>query len=114
MTLPEQDKHYTREEVDHLVAREVAKQRMADLEKTLTETRNDMVKMWAKFDAAFETLQKAIEGRDKSMREEMERDFATKVEFEQLKGEVGKVWLKVSVPVTTILVLAQFFMDKLK
>lgn len=114
MTIPPQDKQYTREEVDHLVAREVAKQRMSDLEKTLTDTKNDMVKMWAKFDASFESLQKTLEGRDKTLREEMERDFATKVEFEQLKGEVEKVWLKVSIPVTVVLVIAQFVVSQMK
>jgi hypothetical protein len=111
--MQEQEKSYTREEVDHLVAREVAKQRMNDLERSLSEVKSETLKMWAKFDASFGALQKVIEGRDQSLRDEIERDFATKLEVEQLKGEVSKVWLKVSIPVITVLTIAQFLIGKL-
>lgn len=105
MTLPPQEKLFTEEEVGHLVAREVAKQRMHDIERSIQTMKDDSLKMWAKFDAGFDSLQKAIENRDADLRKEMERDFATKLDLEQLKGEVSRIWLKVSVPVATIVSL---------
>ena len=106
--MPEQEKTYTAEEVNHLVAREVAKQRLGDLERDLTELKNENVKMWAKLDANFDSLQKAIEGRDNDLRREIERDFATKIEVAELRGEMGKLSIKVTAMVSIAVMLIEF------
>jgi hypothetical protein len=107
MSIHPQEKTYTEEEVNHLVAREVAKQRMADIERNVANVNDQVVKMWAKFDASFEALNKALENRDGELRREIERDFATKLEMEQLRSELSKVWLKVSIPVATLVIVAE-------
>lgn len=106
--IPQQEKKYTVEEVNHLVAREVAKQRMGDLERDLSELKNENVKMWAKLDANFDSLQKAIECRDDDLRKEIERDFATKVEVAELRGEMGKLSIKVTAMVSFAVMLIEF------
>lgn len=109
MILKEEEKIYSAQEVEHMVAREVAKQRLADLERALAQTNEQVVKMWAKFDASFESLQRAIDGQETKLRIEIERDFASKLDLEQLKNEVGKIWLKVSIPVSTIVLMAEVY-----
>jgi len=108
MNLPPQEKNYTIDDVNHMVAREVAKQRMSDLERNLQQTNDQVVKMWAKFDASFEAIKLAIEGQEDNWRKEMERDFATKMDLERLDAKVDKVWLKVSLPVATVVGLVQW------
>jgi hypothetical protein len=102
-------KSYSQEEVDHMVAREVAKQRMSDLERNLENTNSQVVKMFAKFDVAFENLQRSIDSQDTKIRAEMERDFATKIEMttahNTLDKKIDSVWYKVSIPVGTLLVV---------
>lgn len=103
--LPEQEAKYTKEDMDHMVAREVAKQRLSDLERNLEGTNQQVIKMFAKFDLSFESLQKVIEGQDEKIRKEIERDFATKLDLAEVRSEISKVWLKVSIPVSTVLIL---------
>lgn len=108
------EKRYTQDEVSHLVAREVAKQRMADMERSISNTNDQVVKMWAKIEASFDSLKKSINERDNDLRREIERDFATKLEVEQMRGELNKIWLKVSLPVGTLLIALEFIFKLFK
>lgn len=108
MTLPPQEKNYTIDDVNHMVAREVAKQRMSDIERNLQQTNDQVVKMWAKFDASFEAIKSAIENQEQNWRKEIERDFATKMDLANLDAKVDKVWLKVSLPVATVVGVVQW------
>lgn len=121
--LPPQEHKYTAEEVNHLVAREVAKQRMADMERQIGTLNNTITKAVADFNAKLDalsntistqhkTIWEAIRGERDELRKEIEKDFATKLDLALLEAKVDKIWLKVSIPVATITALVNlgFFM----
>ena len=105
---------YTLEEVNHMVAREVAKQRMGDMERALQNIQVDQTKIWAKFDASFDALKVLIEGQDEKFRKEMERDFVTKLDHAELKASVEKMWIRVSAPVAAIVFIGGFVQHWIK
>lgn len=119
--LPPQSKEklYTADDVQHMVAREVARQRMEDMERqlgTLTATLNKTV---TEFNLKLDSINKNIivntdklflEFREdrKDLRDEIEREFASQKELIRLEGKVDKIWLKVSVPVGVIVAIGGF------
>jgi len=107
--IDQNDNTFTREEVDHLVAREVAKQRMADLERQLGSTNNEVVKMSAELRAQLTNILRQIEIQRSEIKAEIKEDFATKMDLLALESKVDKIWLKISIPVSVIVAVSQMF-----
>lgn len=114
MSIPSQNATYTREEVDHLVAREVAKQRMADLERQIGSTNNEVVTMAAELKAQLTNIQRQIETQRGEIKSEIKEDFATKMELLALESKVDKMWLKISIPVSIMVGIVQFVAEHYK
>lgn len=108
------DRKYTREDMEHLVAQEVAKQRLHDVERNLDTLRADNGNQFAEIKAGldvireqFDRMYSHVEDCRNEMRAEIERDFATKIEITALDAKIDKMWLKIATPVAVVLVLLQ-------
>lgn len=110
------DKMYTETEAQHLVAREVAKQRMGDMERMINEGEHRSVVSFAKLEAQINTLTNLVEKQSIAMekdtnglREEIKNDFATKValkaDFEKLNTKIDAQWAKLVTILRTISVV---------
>lgn len=118
--LPPQDaKMYTESEVNHLVAREVAKQRISDLERQIGAMKNDHSKGFAQMEAKLDALGRTMEMQHQQLREsyhseqvslkdQIAKDYATKLDLAALDNKVDKLWLKITLPVGTITLLANW------
>lgn len=107
------EKTFTETEAMHLVAREVAKQRMSDIERTIKEGEHRSViafsKLEAQIQALFNLVEKqsiAMEKANDGLREEIKKDFATKIEvaadFEKLNTKIDTQWSKLMLIVSTV------------
>jgi len=113
------EKTYTEEEAKHLIAREVAKQRLDDVERQVGSLKNDISKgnaeTSAKIDSLRQTLTEQIArlydhvSKDKEdLKEEFKDMFASHTDLIILEAKVEKMWLKVSIPVATITAVVNF------
>ena len=104
---------YTEDEALHLIAREVAKQRMSDMERNLKESDNRAIIAFSKLEGQINALFALVEKQSASMekatnglREEIKKDFATKAEvesdFEKLNTKIDTQWSKLMLIVSTI------------
>ena len=111
---------YTETEAQHLIAREVAKQRMADLERMITEGERRSVQSMAELKVQIANLALLIKEQSISMekqtdtlKKEIEKDFATKLEvnslsnrvesdFDKLNTKMDSMWTKLTIIVSTI------------
>ena len=116
--IPDQDvkkDSYTASEMQHLVAREVMKHRMTDLEQNLARSADNVDTMFGKVNIALAEIKQGIamsdahlkECRD-DLRKEVDRDFATKLELQILEGKVDKMWAKITVAVGVVVFLIQY------
>ena len=96
------EKMFTEDEAMHLVAREVAKQRMGDMEKKIsdndTKTSIALAEIKTQIKQVINMIEKQSIAEDrtlKELKEEIERDFATKADLKavetKLDGLVGKI-----------------------
>lgn len=119
--MSEQPQTYTQEEVQHIVAREVAKQRMADVERQVGTLSAGFTKATAEFNAKIDSLSNVMSDQHRQLREQLKAEqediktwardkFAdqlhTQGELLRLEGKIDKIWLKVSIPVATITTIA--------
>ncbi|WP_395011755.1 hypothetical protein [Undibacterium sp.] len=111
---------YTETEAQHLIAREVAKQRMADLERMITEGERRSVQSMAELKVQIANLallikeqSVAMEKQNDTLKKEIEKDFATKLEvndlsnkvesdFDKLNTKIDSMWGKLTIIVSTI------------
>lgn len=122
---------YTETEAQHLIAREVAKQRMADIERMINEGERRSVQSMAELKVQISNLallikeqSVAMEKNSDMLKKEIEKDFATKIEvnslsnrvesdFNKLNTKIDSMWGKLTVIVSTIsavgLVIQYFF-----
>ena len=100
--LPPQDHKegtmYTEDEMRHVVSREVMKHRMEDFERGLTMLTNQVKDSNAKIQASLEALDHSLDKHydhtDKcrnDIRDEIERDFVSKVEFATYMSKIQSV-----------------------
>ena len=108
------EKLYTEDEAFHLVAREVAKQRMSDMERLIKENDNKtslaIAEVKVKIDSIYALLQQHENARAKGakeIREEMATDFASKSELRLLESNIenklDKLWQRVTLPITGVI-----------
>lgn len=122
---------YTETEAQHLIAREVAKQRMADMERMINEGERRSVTSMAELKVQIANLALLIKEQSVSMekssemlKKEIEKDFATKLEvndlsnrvesdFDKLNTKIDSLWGKLTLIVSTITaggLVLQYFM----
>ena len=110
------EKTYTETEMQHLIAREVAKQRMGDMERMIEankkETQIGFTKVEAQLTQVLTMIEKNNVDRSASfdaLRREMKTDFATKSEvendFEKLNTKIDEQWKRISLVVGVISVV---------
>jgi hypothetical protein len=111
---------YTETEAQHLIAREVAKQRMSDIERMVNEGERRSVQSMAELKVQIANLallikeqSVAMEKNSDTLKKEIEKDFATKLEvndlsnkvesdFDKLNTKIDSMWGKLTVIVSTI------------
>jgi len=111
---------YTEADAQHLIAREVAKQRMGDMERMITEGERRSVQSMAELKVQIANLVILIkeqgvitEKNSDTLKKEIEKDFATKMEvnalsnrvesdFDKLNTKIDSMWGKLTVIVSTI------------
>jgi hypothetical protein len=121
------EKTYTETEALHLVAREVAKQRMGDMEAKIAENDSKTATAMTELKLRIEGLHNLIEKQNlervktaDSLREEIEKDFASKTDLMILQNKVDQLWLRISVSIGTVIAVGMvlqyivFMADKTK
>jgi len=122
---------YSETDAQHLVAREVAKQRMGDMERAIEEGERRSVQSMAEIKIQIANLALLIKEQSVSMeknsdllKKEIEKDFATKLEvndlsnrvesdFDKLNTKIDALWGKLTLIVSTITaggLVLQYFM----
>ena len=122
---------YSETDAQHLVAREVAKQRMSDMERAIEEGERRSVQSMAEIKIQIANLALLIKEQSVSMeknsdllKKEIEKDFATKLEvndlsnrvesdFDKLNTKIDSLWGKLTLIVSTITaggLVLQYFM----
>ena len=100
MAIPgyEDKEAYTRDEVEHIVARRVMSHRLEDLERAIKEQAQTAARLGEHFDSAMERLEYLITNRNdecRSQREELRREiheaYATRTELKTLESKVDGV-----------------------
>lgn len=125
--IPDQDSHiqlsdrlYTPDDVQHLIAREVAKQQMAEIKAGLLDTNKKLLEVVSTFNAEIKALRELMAAAPikvdecrADMRREIERDFQTAISAERMEhriedridavdAKVDKQWLKITVVLGTL------------
>lgn len=93
----------------HLVAREVAKQRMSDMEKKINEndskTALALLEIKAQIQQVITMIKEQTEKQEenrKEFKQEIEEEFASKIDLIRLENKLDKMFLKITVTVGTI------------
>ena len=111
---------YTEEEAQHLIAREVAKQRMTDIERMVNEGERRSIQSMSELKVQIANLallikeqSVAMEKNSDLLKKEIEKDFATKLEvndlsnrvesdFDKLNTKIDSMWGRLTIIVSTI------------
>lgn len=103
------EKTYTEDEAMHLVAREVAKQRMGDLERTVrdgeTKTAVGLAELKTQIGHVILMIDKKSleeDGIRKEFKKDIDKEFATKIDLQRLENKLDQMWLKITVSVAAI------------
>ena len=111
--LPDQDEFtdrlYTADDVQHIVAREMARRQIEQLQNGQLETNKRLVEMTAAFNAELKSLREMIASQPaqvdacrSELRHEIERDFPGRIEFLELEDKVDRQWLKITMILGTL------------
>lgn len=123
MVLPSQTEYkdsYSSDEVQHIVAREVMKHRMGDLEVKLASVEASMTTLFSKLESSLAALSLQISKSSEMVKEcreelrtEVDREFATKLELNRLESKVDKMWAKITVAVSLAVGFTQIVLNYL-
>lgn len=104
--------------MQHIVAREVMKHRLSDLEAKLASVETNMTGLFAKLETSLHNLaiqlsksSEVIKECREELKDEVEREFATKLELKSLEAKVDKMWAKITVAVSLSVVFIQYLLD---
>lgn len=99
----------TEEEAAHLVAREVAKQRMGDMERKISENENKVTISLAELKQQINQVMLMIEKQNveqgkssKELKEEIEKEFASKLDLQRVENKLDGLLMKITVVVATV------------
>jgi septal ring factor EnvC (AmiA/AmiB activator) len=103
------EKMFTEDEAMHLVAREVAKQRMSDMERKIsdndTKTSIALAEIKTQIKQVINMIEKQSIEEDhtrKELKEEIERDFATKSDLKVVEVKLDGLVTKIAMVVGTL------------
>ena len=123
--LPDQDRriNYSKDDVQHIVAREMAKQQIEHIQNGLLETNKKLVEIITAFNLELKNVRETLSGHPEkvdackvSLREEVIVDHPTRIEvltmerdlmnkINAVSVQVDKQWLKITMTITTMSVL---------
>lgn len=115
--------NYSAEEVRHLIAREANRLELAALKSAVEKTSGQFNHVQVAINSLRESISAKFEGmyrhtdqcRD-DLRQEIERDFVTKVEMEAMRGEVKILATKITIGVAAAVFIIQgafWFADRM-
>jgi hypothetical protein len=110
--MSDESKHYSQDEVNHIVARETAKSQMNDLKSNLglmnqanTQALADInAKITQIFSIMSEQNKEQRDEREKlidGLKKEIEKDFASKIDMINISNRLDQLWIKISVAIMT-------------
>ena len=123
--LPDQDRriNYSKDDVQHIVAREMAKQQIEHIHNGLLETNKKLVDVITAFNLELKNIRETLNGHPEkvdackaSLREDVATDHPTRIEVLTMERDlmnkitavsvqVDKQWLKITMTITTMSVL---------
>jgi len=106
------ERMFTEDEAMHLVAREVAKQRMSDMERKIADNDHKVTVALAKLEQQIGQVITMIDKQSleqnksvKDLREEIEKEFASKLDLQRVENKIDQLWVKIA---TSIVVVSIF------
>lgn len=106
---------YTESEAMHIAAKEVAKQRMGDIERRITE--NDtkssvaLVEIKSQITQVIYMIEKQNVEQEKSQKEfkaEIEKEFASKIDMQRLESKLDQLWMKITFTIAGVTAVGVF------
>ena len=105
-------KHYSQDEVNHIVARETAKNQMNDFKSNLALMNQANTQALADINAKITQIFSIMSDQNKEQREEreklidglkkeIEKDFASKIDMINISNRLDQLWIKISVAIMT-------------
>lgn len=110
------EKHFTQDELNHIVARETAKLQLADFKNNLALMNQANTQALADINAKISQIFNMISEQNKEQREdqeklieslkkEIEKDFASKIDMINISNRLDQLWIKISVAIMTSITL---------
>lgn len=110
------EKTFTQDELNHIVARETAKLQLADFKSNLALMNQANTQALADINAKISQIFAMISEQNKEQREdqeklieslkkEIEKDFASKIDMISISNRLDQLWIKISVAIMTSITL---------
>lgn len=110
--MTEKNKQYTQDELDHIVARETAKNQLSDFKNNLALTNQANTQALADINAKINQIFSVMSEQNKEqrierekliedLRKEIEKDFASKIDMINISNRLDQLWIKISVAIMT-------------
>lgn len=110
------EKQFSQDELNHIVARETAKLQLADFKSNLALMNQSNTQALADINAKINQIFNMISEQNKEQREdqeklidtlkkEIEKDFASKIDMINISNRLDQLWIKISVAIMTSITL---------
>ena len=110
--MSDETKQYSQDEVNHIVARETAKNQLNDFKSNLSLMNQAHTQALADINAKItqifsitseQSKEQRIESEKliESLKKEIEKDFASKIDMLNISNRLDQLWIKISVAVMT-------------
>lgn len=110
------EKTFTQDDLNHIVARETAKLQLADFKNNLALMNQANTQALADINAKISQIFNMISEQNKEQREdqeklieslkkEIEKDFASKIDMINISNRLDQLWIKISVAIMTSITL---------
>lgn len=106
---------YSEADVQHLVAREVMRHRMGDLEAKLATHEKSVESMLTRMQGQLEEIQRSMATRSQEWQsiqthilDKVKDDYASKVALLTLEAKVDKMWAKISIAVAAAVMVVEY------
>lgn len=114
--MSEPEKTFTQDDLNHIVARETAKLQLADFKNNLALMNQANTQALADINAKISQIFNMISEQNKEQREdqeklieslkkEIEKDFASKIDMINISNRLDQLWIKISVAIMTSITL---------
>lgn len=114
--MSDSDKQFSQDELNHIVARETAKLQLADFKSNLALMNQSNTQALADINAKINQIFNMISEQNKEQREdqeklidtlkkEIEKDFASKIDMINISNRLDQLWIKISVAIMTSITL---------